>query len=317
MASDFTVYIIVNRVNWKVYAGLTRISMEKRWKKHCSNARSGNPLPLYGAIRKHGPQAFEIIRISDGTDLRMLNEMEVHFISKYRSMDPKYGYNLTRGGDGVSGTDEVSERIRKSKLGKTRSEETRRKISEALKGRKVGGALRPSVWREKRKQERRARKEQSKAKSNGGAMPLPKVVAEQISDLLNSQNQLTVPYTASKIIDHQDRYIVRYDDNGKVLGAVEVKKVQWYQCEIDHLSVDPKSKRQGIGSRLLREAEARACDMGARIAQCTIRVGNDASEGLFKKYGYTPTVTFLNRENGNQVAVYQKVLECTHGHADR
>lgn len=140
-------------------------------------------------------------------------------------------------------------------------------------------------------------------------MPLPKVVAEQIADLLNSQNQLTVPYTASKIIDHQDHYIVRYDDNGKVLGAVEVKKVQWYQCEIDHLSVDPKSKRQGIGSRLLQDAEARARDMGARIAQCTIRVGNDASEGLFKKHGYTPTVTFLNRANGNQVAVYQKVLE--------
>lgn len=46
-------------------------------------------------------------------------------------------------------------------------------------------------------------------------MPLPKVVAEQIADLLNSQNQLTVPYTASKIIDRQDGYIVRYDQNGK------------------------------------------------------------------------------------------------------
>ena len=90
-----------------------------------------------------------------------------------------------------------------------------------------------------------------------------------------------------------------------------MKKVQWYQCEIDHLSVDPKSKRQGIGSWLLQEAEARASDLGARIAQCTIRVGNEASEGLFKKHGYTAAVTFLNRENGNRVTVYQMVLERT------
>jgi ribosomal protein S18 acetylase RimI-like enzyme len=139
-------------------------------------------------------------------------------------------------------------------------------------------------------------------------VPLTKAVAEQIAVLLNSQNQLTVPYTASKIIARQDGYIVRCDDNSKVLGAVELKKVQWYQCEINHLSVDPKSKRQGIGGWLLQEAEARATDIGARIAQCTIRVGNAASDGLFRKHGYTPTVTFLNRENGNRVTVYQKVL---------
>jgi ribosomal protein S18 acetylase RimI-like enzyme len=147
-------------------------------------------------------------------------------------------------------------------------------------------------------------------------VPLTKGVAEQIAGLLNSQNQLTVPYTASKIIARQDGYIVRYD-NSEVLGAVELKKVQWYQCEIDHLSVDPKSKRQGIGSWLLQKAEARATDLGARIAQCTIRVGNTASEGLFRKHGYSSTVTFLNRENGNLVAVYQKVLERTHIDAAR
>jgi ribosomal protein S18 acetylase RimI-like enzyme len=148
-------------------------------------------------------------------------------------------------------------------------------------------------------------------------MPLSKTAAQQIADLLNSQNQLTVPYTAGKIMDAQTRYVVRYDEDSKVLGAVEVKKVQWYQCEIDHLSVDPQSKRRGIGSWLLQEAEARASDLGARVTQCTIRVGNVASESLFCKYGYTATVTFVNRENGNQVTVYQKVLEHAHSGSDR
>jgi ribosomal protein S18 acetylase RimI-like enzyme len=133
-------------------------------------------------------------------------------------------------------------------------------------------------------------------------------VAEQIAHLLNTQNQLTVPYTAAKVLKHHDRYLIRLDAAGRVLGAVEVKKVQWYQCEIDHLSVHPEARGQGIGKSLLQEAEAAARRLGARIAQCTIRVGNVQSEGLFKKHGYSATVTFFNQQNDNRVTVYQKVL---------
>ena len=138
-------------------------------------------------------------------------------------------------------------------------------------------------------------------------MPMTEAVARQIAELINSQNQLTVKYTPAKILEH-DRYIVRLDGDGKLLGTVEVKKVQWYQCEIDHLSVDPAAKRTGLGTSLVEEAEARARHLGARVAQCTIRVGNTESEGLFKKCGYTATVTFVNASNGNQVTVYQKLL---------
>jgi len=138
-------------------------------------------------------------------------------------------------------------------------------------------------------------------------VPMTDTVARQIADLLNSQNELTVDYTAAKVLEH-DRYIVRLDDSGNVIGAVEVKKVKWYQCEIDHLSVHPDAKRRGLGTSLLGEAEARARQLGARVAQCTIRVGNAPSEGLFKKAGYISTVTFVNAANGNRVTVYQKVL---------
>ena len=140
-------------------------------------------------------------------------------------------------------------------------------------------------------------------------MPLSEIAAEQIANLINSQNQLAVPYSAAKILETQDRYIVRLSDDGRIVGAVEVRPVQWYQSEIDHLSVDPLFRRQGIGSWLLKQAEAKARQMNARVAQCTIRVGNQESEGLFKKHGYTPTVTFLNRQTRNRVTVNQKVLK--------
>jgi len=139
-------------------------------------------------------------------------------------------------------------------------------------------------------------------------MAMTKQAAEAIAKLLNSQNRLMVPYTAAKILAHADRYIVRYNDNGHVVGAAEVESVQWYQGEIKHVSVDPEAKRQGIGTWLVEHAEARARELGARVAQCTIRVGNAESEGLFKKNGYTATITFTNERSGNEVTVYQKVL---------
>lgn len=131
-------------------------------------------------------------------------------------------------------------------------------------------------------------------------------IAEQIATLLNTQNKLTVVYDADKVLQAADRYIYRLGEDSKVVGAVEVKKVQWYQCEIDHLSV--VVRRHGIGSSLLAEALARAEHLGARVAQCTIRVGNQDSESFFTKHGFTPTVTFLNRQNGNRVTIYQKAL---------
>ena len=92
------------------------------------------------------------------------------------------------------------------------------------------------------------------------------------------------------------------------MGVVEVKQLQWYQCEIDHLSVHPAECGKGIAKKLLQKAEAKAKKLGARVTQCTIRVGNNPSEGLFKKLGYAATVTFLNQKSGNHVSVYQKVL---------
>lgn len=133
-------------------------------------------------------------------------------------------------------------------------------------------------------------------------------IAAQIANLLNSQNQLMIHYDAAKILAQAEGYIIRFGDNEKVLGCVEVKRVQWYQCEIDHLSVHPDAKRNGLGKGLLAEAEAKAKQLGARMAQCTIRVGNVASEQLFMQGGYKATLIFTNQGNENQVTVYQKVL---------
>ncbi|HKP47054.1 MAG TPA: GNAT family N-acetyltransferase [Pyrinomonadaceae bacterium] len=132
--------------------------------------------------------------------------------------------------------------------------------------------------------------------------------AQAIADLINDHNHLTINYSAKKVLAAAENYLCRLDDESRLIGVVEIKKVQWYQCEILHLSVRADAEGRGIGSWLLCEAETRVVALGRRVAQCTIRVGNKESEGLFRKFDYLPTVTFLNQESGNQVTVYQKAL---------
>jgi ribosomal protein S18 acetylase RimI-like enzyme len=87
-----------------------------------------------------------------------------------------------------------------------------------------------------------------------------------------------------------------------------VKKVQWYQAEVNHLTVHKDYCRQGIAQALLDAATTRVIKDRARILQCTIRDNNVESAGLFLKNGFVRTALFLYPNTGNNVGVYQKVI---------
>jgi RimJ/RimL family protein N-acetyltransferase len=72
-------------------------------------------------------------------------------------------------------------------------------------------------------------------------------------------------------------------------------------------SVKEAHENQGLGKRLIRMAEDNALRDGARIVQCTIRVGNEASERAFRRNGYREVGCFFNEGSGNYVGVWQKV----------
>jgi ribosomal protein S18 acetylase RimI-like enzyme len=132
--------------------------------------------------------------------------------------------------------------------------------------------------------------------------------ADRIAALLNERNELTVTYTRKHILDHADNYLCRFSDDGAVIACVEVKKVQWYQTEILHLTVASSYERKGHAKALLCEAERIARANCARLLQCTIRAGNNASEKLFVGFGFVHVGTFHNQGSVNNVAVFQKVL---------
>lgn len=131
--------------------------------------------------------------------------------------------------------------------------------------------------------------------------------AEQIAQLLNARNQLQVGYTAEKVMQNAESYLFELRDD-IIVACVEVKKVQWYQWEICHLSVSKEHEGHGLGKGLIRRAEEKARSGAGRIVQCTIRVGNEPSERAFRRSGYRESCCFFNAATDNEVAVWQKVL---------
>lgn len=139
-------------------------------------------------------------------------------------------------------------------------------------------------------------------------MNLTDAQADQIAHLLNTRNQLRVHYTRQKVHENSDNYFVHFDDNQNVIAFIESAKVQWYQAEVRHLTVAKEHEGRGHAKALLREVEDAARTQGRRILQCTIRVGNVESRGLFVHMGFVPVSTFFYPISGNNVEVFQKVL---------
>jgi group I intron endonuclease len=116
------IYLLTNTVNGKRYVGQTVKTLSARWSQHKTFAKNGNAghneCPITRAIRKYGSDAFTAEVVFTCSDKIALNKAEREYIVSFGTKSPN-GYNVTDGGDGVSGW--------------THSEETRRKIGEANK----------------------------------------------------------------------------------------------------------------------------------------------------------------------------------------
>ena len=94
------IYKITNKINNKVYIGLTTCSLEYRWRKHLTESKNKkNTKPLYKAIRKYGYKNFTIEEIDRSDDFKELGQLERKYIKKYNSQNLEFGYNLTAGGE--------------------------------------------------------------------------------------------------------------------------------------------------------------------------------------------------------------------------
>lgn len=134
---------------------------------------------------------------------------------------------------------------------------------------------------------------------------MTKEIAEQIATLINRRNRLTKVYTSDMILSDKDKYVFIIDDK-ELVACAESKKLQWYQSEICHVSVNEKFRGQNKGREVLVLAENKAREENAKIIQCTIRSENKSSIRLFSESDYKIVNEFYNPKTENIVLVFQK-----------
>lgn len=134
--AKMVVYLVINKVNGKVYIGKTVSTLGRRWRGHLHAAVRGAGHLLHRAIRKYGARSFTIKILRRCRSERRLLWTERYYIALFESNNKEQGYNLTDGGEGVSGlkfSAESRRRLCESHLGHHPSGETRAKLSAAIK----------------------------------------------------------------------------------------------------------------------------------------------------------------------------------------
>lgn len=108
------IYMITNKMNNKKYIGQS-VNIKRRksehFTKHC------NKMVISNAIFKHGKENFDF-EVLEECDESQLNELEIKYITEYKSNNREFGYNVDNGGNGTGKmSEETKQKIKKSSTG--------------------------------------------------------------------------------------------------------------------------------------------------------------------------------------------------------
>lgn len=124
----YTVYVLINKINGKVYVGVTRKTLFER-----CNFGWGyvNNKPFFADTRKYGWDNIEQNIFAQHLTKEEAFNMEKFLISKFRDQNPDSVYNLDAGGEHGKHCDSTIEILREKNVGRIVTEEARMKIKEA------------------------------------------------------------------------------------------------------------------------------------------------------------------------------------------
>lgn len=132
---SYFVYKLTNKINGKVYIGMTLQNPIKRWK----NGRGYNSAVFCQDIKRYGWDSFDREILIENAKREEAQEIEKKFIKLYKSNNPDCGYNVTKGGDGGGMLNHNHSDCAKAKISEARkkagfTEEHKKHISEAKRG---------------------------------------------------------------------------------------------------------------------------------------------------------------------------------------
>jgi len=147
------IYLITNLINDKKYVGQTIYkNPNQRWSKHKYDTKRDSFCSIHMAMRKYRIENFKFEVIDESANnIDELNDLEEFYISFYDTFKG-HGYNSTSGGDGYTFSDETKRKMSINRTGNLNpfyklkhSDETKRKISEANKNKKVSTETRQKL----------------------------------------------------------------------------------------------------------------------------------------------------------------------------
>lgn len=140
---SWCVYMHTNKINNKVYVGITKQKPERRWQNGYGYK---NNQYFSKAINKYGWDNFEHIIFADNLTSNEAEHIEVLLIALYNTTNIDYGYNLSSGGSsghvGVKHSDESKKKMVETRIklysdgghprcGTVHTRETKEKMSKA------------------------------------------------------------------------------------------------------------------------------------------------------------------------------------------
>lgn len=136
---NYTVYMHKNKINGKVYIGITKRKPQYRW----NDGKGYKNQYFKRAIKKYGFDNFEHKILYKNLTQKEAEQKEIELISYYKSSERDFGYNISKGGmvnNGVPCKEETKQKISKANrgtkngmYGKHHTEKEKEKISKASK----------------------------------------------------------------------------------------------------------------------------------------------------------------------------------------
>ena len=111
-SDSWKVYVHQNKINGKMYIGITSVSLNKRFERNGTGYRNHN-IKFWRAIQKYGWGNFEHILIASNLTEKEANNMEALLINKLDTIHN--GYNCREGGKAGKLSDETKQIIKEKR----------------------------------------------------------------------------------------------------------------------------------------------------------------------------------------------------------
>lgn len=243
MNKIYIIYAHKCKTTQKYYVGQTCRKLETRWGKNGTGYTQRHNLKFYNAIQKYGWEDFEHIVLAKCNSLEDAYNLESYYIDMLDSF--KNGYNSTVGGAGSKGKiigEETRKRLSENHkgkggwktyklkspmLGKHHSEETKRKIGDANRGRVISQEGRNKMSKAKMGKKRGPQSEETRRKNS---------LAHLGKTCPNKGKHINHPHNVK---------VIQFDKKGNILGEYDSLRLAAERTGLKPDSIGQSIKRGG------------------------------------------------------------------------